>query len=98
MLRGKIRTAVWWITKLEMSGVLQPGDRCTKTGDRVMEMLRAKHLEAKTPTEASLELYPDHPLELTPVDIKHITAWCSAGRSGRIRTIAIRTYEEIVLM
>ena len=80
VLRGKIRTAVWWITKLEMSGVLQPGDRCTKTGDRVMEMLRAKHLEAQTPTEASLELYPDHPLELTPVDIIDDTLTAVAGR------------------
>ena len=33
---GNLRTAVRWITERETGGVLQPGDRCTKTGDRVM--------------------------------------------------------------
>ena len=61
MLRGKLRTAVRWITERETGGVLQPGDRCTKTGDRVMEVLRAKHPEAWTPTAANLDSYPDRP-------------------------------------
>ena len=39
VLRGKLRTAVQWITERETGEVLQPGDRCTKTGDRVMEVL-----------------------------------------------------------
>ena len=39
VLRGKLRTAVRWITKRDTGRVLQPGDRCTKTGDRVMEVL-----------------------------------------------------------
>ena len=55
VLRGKLRTAVQWITERETGGVLQPGDRCTKTGDQVMEVLRAKHLEARTPTAVSLD-------------------------------------------
>ena len=55
VLRGKLRTAMRWITEWETGGVLQPGDRCTKTGDRVMEVLRAKHPEARTPTAASLD-------------------------------------------
>ena len=33
------------------------------------EVLRAKHPEAQTPTDASLDMYPNRPLELTPVDI-----------------------------
>ena len=61
VLRGKLRTAVRWSTEREMGGVLQPGDRCTKTGDRVMEVLRAKHLEARTPTAAIMDSYPDRP-------------------------------------
>ena len=69
VLRGKLRTAVWWINERETIGVLQPGDRCTKTGDRVMEVLRAKHPEARTLTAAILDSYPDRPPELTPVDI-----------------------------
>ena len=43
LLRGKLQTAVRWITERETGGVLQPGDRCTKTGDRVTEVLRTKH-------------------------------------------------------
>ena len=69
VLRGKLRMAVRWITKQETGGFLQPGDRCTKTGDQVMEVLRAKHLESRTPTAASLDSYPDRPPEITPVDI-----------------------------
>ena len=58
VLRGKLRTAVRWITERETGGVLHTGDRCTKTGDRVMEVIRTKHLEARTPTAASLDSYP----------------------------------------
>ena len=36
VLRGKLRTAVRWITERERGGVLQPGDQGTKTGNRVM--------------------------------------------------------------
>ena len=42
VLRGKLRTAVRRITERETGGVFQPGEWCTKTGDRVMEVLRAK--------------------------------------------------------
>ena len=55
VLRGNLRTAVQWITEKETGGVLQPRDRCTKMGNWVMEVLRAKHLEARTPTAASLD-------------------------------------------
>ena len=43
VLHGKLQTAVRWITERETGGVLQPGDRCTKTGDQMMEVLRTKH-------------------------------------------------------
>ena len=43
VLLGKLRSAVRWITERETEGVLKPGDRCKKTGDRVLEVLRAKH-------------------------------------------------------
>ena len=52
VLRGKIRSAVRWITKRETGGFLQPGKRCTKTGDRVLEVLRTKHPESRTPMAA----------------------------------------------
>ena len=80
MLRGKLRSAVRWITEWEMGGVLQPGDRFEKTGDRVLEVLRSKHPEAQTPTEACLESYTGRPPELTPVDIIDDTVTSVAGR------------------
>ena len=80
VLCGKLRTAVRWITEREMGGFLQPGYRCMKTGDRVMEVLRAKHPEARTPTAASLDSYPERPLDLTPVDITKDTVTAVAGR------------------
>ena len=80
VLRGKLRTVVRWITEQETGGVLQPGDRCTKTGDRVMEVLRAKNPEAWTPTAEILDSYPDRPLELTPADITQDTVTAVAGR------------------
>ena len=55
VIRGKLRMAVRWITELETGGVLETGDRCTKTGDRVMEVLRSKHPEARAQTAASLD-------------------------------------------
>ena len=80
VLHGKLWTAVRWITERETGGVLQPGDRCTKTGDRVMEVLRTKHPEARTPTVASLNHYKGRPLELTPVDTTKETETAVAGR------------------
>ena len=80
VLRGKLRTAVQWINERETGGVLQPEDRCTKTGDRVMDVLRDKQPEARTPTAASLDLYHDRPPDLTLVDITNETVTAVAGR------------------
>ena len=80
VFHGNLQTAVRWITESEMGGVLQPGDRNTNTGDRLMEVLRAKHPEARTPTAASLDSYPNRPLELTPVDITDDRVTAVVGR------------------
>ena len=80
LLRGKLRTAVRWITERDTGGVLQTGERCTKTGDRVMDVLRSRYPEAQKPTAASLYLYPDRPPEMTPVDIMADTVTAVAGR------------------
>ena len=45
-----------------------------------MEVLRTKHPEARTPTSASLDLYPGRPPKLTPVDITKDTVMAVAGR------------------
>ena len=49
--------------------MLQPGGGCEKMGDRVLEVLRAKHQEVWTPNAASLTSYTGCPPELTPADI-----------------------------
>ena len=61
VLRGKLQTAVRWITEWETGGVLQSGYRCTKMGDRVMKVLRSKQPETRIPTAASLEFYSTAP-------------------------------------
>ena len=45
-----------------------------------MEVLRTKHPEARTPTAASLDSYPDHPLELVLVDINNNIVAAVAGQ------------------
>ena len=80
VLCGKLRSAVRWITERETGGVLRPGGRCEKTGDRVLEVLRAKHPEARPPTAASLTPYTGCPPELTRVDITDNTVTAVAGR------------------
>ena len=80
VLRGKLRSAVRWINERETGGVLQPGDRCEKMGDWVLEVLRTKHPEARTPTAACLESYTGRPPELTPVDITYDTVTAVGGR------------------
>ena len=52
VLRGKLRTAVIWITEHEKGGVLQPEGHCTKTGYRVLEVLHAKNPDARPPSHA----------------------------------------------
>ena len=80
VIRGKLRIAVRWIKERKTVGVLQPGYRCTKTGEKVMEVLCTKHQEARTPTSDSLDSYPDRPPELVPVDITDDTVMAVAGR------------------
>ena len=80
VIRGKLRSAVRWITERETGGVLQPGGRCEKTGDRVLKVLRAKHPEARPPTAASLTPYTGGPPEITPVEITNDTVTAVARR------------------
>ena len=60
--------------------MLQPEERCTKTGERVMEVLCNKYPEARPPPATSLDSYPDRPPELVPVDITENTVIEVAGR------------------
>ena len=68
-----MRTAVKFITERETGGVLQPEELCTKTGERVMEVLCAKHPDARPPSTVTLDSYTDSTSELVPVDITEYT-------------------------
>ena len=49
--------------------MIQPEELCTKTRDRVMEVLHTKHPGARPPSTASLDTYPDRLAEFFPVYI-----------------------------
>ena len=53
--------------------MLHPEELCTKTKERVIELLRTRHMDVCPPTAASLDTYPDPPLEIVPVDITNAT-------------------------
>ena len=58
VLLGKLRTAMRWRTEREKGGVLLPEDKCTKTGESVMEVLYTKNPDACPLSAASLDTYP----------------------------------------
>ena len=72
--------AVRWITEREKGGVLLPEETCTKTGERVMEVLRTKHPDARPPSAESLDAYPDNLPEMVPVNITDDVVTAAAGR------------------
>jgi hypothetical protein len=68
VLQGKLRTAVRWVTDREKGGVLFPDDLDKKTGDRVIDALKAKHPDARVPDASELEDYEEVP-DLVDLDI-----------------------------
>ena len=80
VLRGKLWTLVRWITERKKRGVLQPNDHCTKTGERVMEVLLTKHPNGRPPLAACLDTYADNPPEMVPVNITADVVSAVAGR------------------
>ena len=75
--------AEWWITEQETGGMMQLEGHCTKTGDRMMEVLRTKNMDTSPPSAASLDTYTGRPLELVPVDRTEDTVTEIAGRLSR---------------
>ena len=50
VLRVKLLTAVRCIMERKKGGVVLPEEKCTKTGERVLEVLHAKHPDARPPS------------------------------------------------
>ena len=70
---------------------MQPAEHCTKTGDRVMEVLRTKHPNKRPLSAASQDTYTGRPPELVPVDIMnnmvtevavHLSRGAGTGEGG----------------
>ena len=64
VLSGKLRQAVRWATDREGGGCLLPGEKCTKTGRPVADVLREKQPDMRVPpvenpTCAAFEVYED---------------------------------------
>jgi len=54
---GKLRAAVWAMTDRNPGGLYAPDDICTKTGHRVLDVLREKHPDARIPKENAFDHY-----------------------------------------
>ena len=63
----------------EKGGVLLPEEQCKKTGERVLEVLRTKHPDARPPSAACLDAYPGKPPETVLVDITDDMVLAVAG-------------------
>ena len=87
VLSGKLCQAVRWATNREDGGCLLLGDKCTKTGRPVADVLRKKHPDMRAPsmdnpTCAAFEVYQDIPkpvpLNFTEDDV----TWVASKLSG----------------
>ena len=57
-----------------------PEDKCTKTGESEMEVLRTKHPDVRPLSEASFYAYHKNPPEMVPVDITDDVVTVVVGR------------------
>jgi hypothetical protein len=54
---GKLRAAVRAVTDRDTGGLYAPDDICTKTGRRVLDVLREKHPDACIPEDCAFDSY-----------------------------------------
>jgi len=66
---GKLRAAVRTVTDRDPGGLYAPDDICTKTGRRVLDVLREKHPDARIPEESAFDFYANSAelLEVMPI-------------------------------
>ena len=103
VLDGKLRQAVRNITSRDGGGVLSPDDICTKAGKPVLEVLKSKHPELRTPDLAdpncvAFEGYDEGlavpiPLDATQEDVEDMSTKLqgSAGPSS-LCAVGLRNY------
>ena len=66
VLSGKIRQAVCWATDREWGGCLLSGDKCTKTGRPVADVLREKHPDMHVPLRKTPRVQPSRSMRMYP--------------------------------
>ena len=87
VLSGKLHQAVRRATNREGGGCLLPGDKCTKTGRPVADVLREKHPgmrvpPVENPTCVAFEVYEEVP-ETVPLDFtEYDVTWVASKLSG----------------
>ena len=90
VLSGRLRPAVRSLTGRAGGGVLQPDDKCTKTGQPVWEVLQSKHPALREPPtvgeeDGAFEPYPHLPtavpITVTQDDVEAIAS-CLSGAAG----------------
>ena len=84
MLRGDLRGAVRYLTERDQGGILFPQDTDEKTGDSVLETLKSKHPDAKTPKASDLQPYPNVP-NFNDIDVTEDVVESVARRLRRLR-------------
>ena len=98
VLSGKLGQAVRRATDREGGGCLLPGDKCTKTGRPVADVLQEKHLDMRVPpvenpTCAAFEVYEDVP-ERVPLDFTEDNAtWVASKLSGTAGALGAEAME-----
>jgi hypothetical protein len=69
VLSGRLRSACRSLTSRDGGGVLQPDDKCTKTGHPVVEVLRSKHPDLREPPSVGSETGAFEPYDVEPTAI-----------------------------
>ena len=98
VLLGKIRQAVRQATDREGGGCLLLGEKCTKTGRPVADVLREKHPDmcvtpAENPTCAAFKVYEEVP-ETVPLDFtEDEVTWVASKLSGAAGALGVEAIE-----
>ena len=98
LLSGKLRQAVRQATNREGGECLLPGDKCTKTGRPVADVLREKHPDMRSPpvenpTCAASEVYEEVP-KTVPLDFtEDDVTWVVLKLSGAADALGAEAME-----
>ena len=104
MLLGKLWQAVRWATDREGGGCLLPGDKCTKTGRLVADVLREKHPDMRVPPveNPAFTVFKEYgdvpgtvPLDFTEDDVMWVLSKLS-GAEGALGAEAIELRNWII--